>query len=80
MMPATVKTKDAKEKAKDASGKAAATRSTNVHQPHFSRFIQSQRRVARELEEEEEEEEMIRTDRVSIRDTKEGCEGERVVQ
>lgn len=40
-------------------------------------FIQSQRRAARELEEEEEEE-MIRTDMVSMRDTKGGCWRERV--
>lgn len=31
-----------------------ARKATNAHQAHLSKFIQSQRRVARELEEEEE--------------------------
>lgn len=52
-----------------------ARKSANAHQPHLSMFIQSQRRVARELEEEEE---MISTDMVSMRDTKGGCWRERV--
>lgn len=80
-LPATVQTKDGK----SGGGREKATSEKqrqkdelrNQKRPHLSVFIQSQRRVARQLEEEEEEE-MISKDRVSMRDTKGGCERERV--
>lgn len=81
-LPATVQTKDGKSgggREKTTSEKQRQKDELrNQQRPHLSVFIQSQRRVARQLEEEEEEEEMISKDRASMRDTKGGCERERV--